>query len=96
MCLAIPAKIIDIDNQMATVEVGGVSRQASVVLLPDAGLGDYVLMHAGFAISLVDEQEARETIRLFEELVASLNNGGFSGPMPPDIETGDAGPSPSR
>lgn len=72
MCLAIPAKIINIDNQMATVEVGGLTRQASVVLLPDAMPGDYVLMHAGFAISLVDEQEALETIRLFEQLADGL------------------------
>ena len=68
MCLAIPAKIIDIDKMMATVEVGGLTRKASVVLLPDASLGDYVLMHAGFAISLVDEEEALETLRLFEQL----------------------------
>ena len=70
MCLAIPAKIIEINNQMANVEVGGVSRQASVILLPDASPGDYVLMHAGFAISLVDEEEALETIKLFEQLAA--------------------------
>jgi len=72
MCLAIPAKIIDIDRQMATVDVGGVTRQASVVLLPEAGPGDYVLMHAGFAISIVDENEARETIRLFEQLLNGM------------------------
>ncbi len=70
MCLAIPAKIIEINNQMANVEVGGVSRQASVILLPDASPGNYVLMHAGFAISLVDEEEALETIKLFEQLAA--------------------------
>ncbi|MDO8735575.1 MAG: HypC/HybG/HupF family hydrogenase formation chaperone [Thermoleophilia bacterium] len=72
MCLAIPARIIDIDKQMATVDVGGVTRQASVVLLPEAGLGDYVLMHAGFAISLVDEKEALETIRLFQQLLDGM------------------------
>lgn len=74
MCLAIPARIIDIDQKTATVDVGGVTRQASVVLLPEAGLGDYVLMHAGFAISLVDEDEALETIRLFEELVPGMSD----------------------
>lgn len=72
MCLAIPAKIVDIDEKMATVDVGGVTRQASVVLLPEAALGDYVLMHAGFAISLVDENEALETIRLFDELANGM------------------------
>ncbi len=68
MCLAVPAKIIELDNQMATVEVGGLTREASTVLLPDAGIGDYVLIHAGFAISVVDEGAARETIRLFDEM----------------------------
>ncbi|MHB9112385.1 MAG: HypC/HybG/HupF family hydrogenase formation chaperone [Thermoleophilia bacterium] len=74
MCLAIPAKIVDIDAKMATVDVGGVTRQASVVLLPEATLGDYVLMHAGFAISLVDENEALETIRLFDELANGMSS----------------------
>jgi hydrogenase expression/formation protein HypC len=71
MCLAVPARITKIDDQMATVEVGGITRDASTVLLPDAGVGDYVLIHAGFAISLVDEDEALETIRLFDEMAAA-------------------------
>jgi hydrogenase expression/formation protein HypC len=70
MCLAVPARITKIDDQMATVEVGGITRDASTVLLPDAGVGDYVLIHAGFSISLVDEDEALETIRLFYEMAA--------------------------
>lgn len=80
MCLAIPAKIVNIDNQSATVEVGGVTRQASIVLLPDARLGNYILIHAGFAISLVDEAEALETIKLFEQLSEGLD--GANGPEP--------------
>jgi hydrogenase expression/formation protein HypC len=80
MCLAIPAKIVNIDNQLATVEVGGVTRQASIVLLPDARLGNYILIHAGFAISLVDEAEALETIKLFEQLSEGLD--GENGPEP--------------
>lgn len=80
MCLAIPAKIVDIDNQSATVEVGGVTRQASIVLLPDARLGNYILIHAGFAISLVDEAEALETIKLFEQLSEGLD--GENSPEP--------------
>lgn len=74
MCLAIPARIIDINEKMARVDVGGVTRQASVVLLPEASLGDYVLMHAGFAISMVDESEALETIRLFAELAKGMSD----------------------
>ncbi len=71
MCLAVPARIIGLENQMATVELGGLTRQASTALLPEAALGDYVLVHAGFAISLVDEQEALETLRLFEEIAVA-------------------------
>lgn len=80
MCLAIPAKIVNIDNQSATVEVGGVTRQASIVLLPEARLGNYILIHAGFAISLVDEAEALETIKLFQQLSEGLD--GENGPEP--------------
>ncbi|MCL6106975.1 MAG: HypC/HybG/HupF family hydrogenase formation chaperone, partial [Actinobacteria bacterium] len=62
MCLAVPAKIIEIDGQQAIVEIGGLRKQASIVLLPEAVTGDYVLLHAGFAISMVDEKEALETL----------------------------------
>ncbi len=82
MCLAIPAKIINIDNQMATVDVGGVSRHASIILLPEAEPGDFVLLHAGFAISMVDEAEALDTIRLFEELADGMAGG--AGSLPSD------------
>ena len=75
MCLAVPAKIIELDNHMAKVEVGGLSRDASMMLLPDAVIGDYVLIHAGFAISLVDEDEALETIRLFDDMTDGLASG---------------------
>jgi hydrogenase expression/formation protein HypC len=81
MCLAIPAKIVDIDNQSATVEVGGVTRQASIVLLPDARLGNYILIHAGFAISLVDEAEALETIKLFQQLSEGLDSENSPEPV---------------
>lgn len=77
MCLAVPAKIIAIDNKMATVEIGGSRREASIVLLPDAGMGDYVLLHAGFAISRIDEADALETLRLFNAM------------LPEDGETAD-------
>jgi hydrogenase expression/formation protein HypC len=68
MCLAVPAKIIDRQDMMATVEVSGVTRRVSMMLLPDAKVGDYVLVHAGFAIQTVDEEEARRTLELMEEL----------------------------
>lgn len=69
MCLAVPAKIIAMEDKMATVEIGGSRRKASMVLLPDAVKGDYVLLHAGFAISLIDEAEALETLRLFRSML---------------------------
>jgi hydrogenase expression/formation protein HypC len=75
MCLAVPARILDINEQMATVEIGGVTKKASLALLPDAGTGDYVLIHAGFAISVVDQDEARETLRLFEDLLKGMGAG---------------------
>lgn len=68
MCVAIPAKIISINGLLAEVEVGGVSRQVSLQLTPEAKQGDYVLVHAGFAINIVDEREAEETLKLFAEL----------------------------
>lgn len=76
MCLAVPAKIIELDNQMARVEVGGLTRDASMVLLPDAVVGDFVLIHAGFAISVVDEEAAMETIRLFEQMTGGDDDTG--------------------
>ncbi|MFA5801449.1 MAG: HypC/HybG/HupF family hydrogenase formation chaperone [Thermoleophilia bacterium] len=80
MCLAVPAKIVEIEGQLVTVEVGGLTRQASIVLLPDASLGDYVLIHAGFAISRIDEKEALETLHLFEQL-GNGDYGSISGPQ---------------
>lgn len=70
MCLAVPARIIRVDNQTATVEIGGSRREASLILLPDAAAGDYVLLHAGFAISRVDEADALETLRLFSAMLS--------------------------
>ena len=76
MCVAIPAKIKSIDGSTADVEVGGVSRKVSVQLTPEVQKDDYVLVHAGFAIHIIDEQEAQETLKLFEELGA-LEDGEF-------------------
>jgi len=68
MCLAIPALVKSIEGQEAYVEVGGVSRRASIVLTPEARVGDYVLLHTGYAINVIDEEEAQETLKLFEEI----------------------------
>lgn len=68
MCLAVPAKITERTDMMATVDICGVTRQISLMLLPDARVGDFVLIHAGFAIEKVDEEEARRTLELLQEL----------------------------
>ena len=68
MCLAIPAKVISKIDRLATVEVGGITRNVSLMLLPDAQVGDFVLVHAGFAIQTVEEEEAKGTMELLKEL----------------------------
>lgn len=70
MCLAVPSKIIEINNSVARVEVDGVVREASLMLLDDAKLGDYVIVHAGFAISKVDEAAALQTIEDMRQILA--------------------------
>ena len=69
MCLAFPAKVIDIKESLATVEHSGIKRSASLMLLPEAKVGDFVLVHAGFAMQVVDEEE----VRLRDALVAEMN-----------------------
>ena len=69
MCLAIPTQITTIDdNGIATVELGGVERQISLIMTPDAQVGDYVLVHTGYAISLMDPEEAQASLEAFAEL----------------------------
>lgn len=70
MCLAIPSKIVNIENNMATLDVDGVQRSASLLLLEEARVGDYVIVHAGFAIQKIDEAAARETLNLLRESLA--------------------------
>ncbi|MEO0093932.1 MAG: HypC/HybG/HupF family hydrogenase formation chaperone [candidate division WOR-3 bacterium] len=68
MCLAVPAKIKSINGDMATVEISGVTYEASLMLTPQAKVGDYVILHAGFAIQILDQDEARQTLKLFDEI----------------------------
>jgi hydrogenase expression/formation protein HypC len=69
MCLAIPMQLIEIDGTIAVAEVDGVTRQVRLDLLPEAVLGDYVLIHAGLAIARVDAEHAAETLALIRNLV---------------------------
>ena len=73
MCLAIPGRIVAITGTTAKVDFGGVTRDAELTLVPDAAAGDYVLVHAGFAIQVLSEEEAQETLRLFAELARAVS-----------------------
>ena len=68
MCLGIPAQIVEFvaDDEIAKVEISGVRRNVSVALCPEAGVGDWVLVHVGFALARIDEDEARETLALLQ------------------------------
>lgn len=68
MCLAVSAKIVSIEDALATVEIRGVRRSASLMLLPEAKVGDYVLVHAGFAMQVVSEEEVEEREALRAEM----------------------------
>jgi len=69
MCLAIPGKVLEIHGSEALVDFGGVKRNVMLTLLPRVGEGDYVLVHTGYAIQIVDEHEARKTLRLWKEIL---------------------------
>ena len=71
MCLAVPAKVIEKKDMVATVEVEGIRRDSSLMLLPEANEGDYILMHAGFAIQVIDEEEAKITTELLKEVLGT-------------------------
>ncbi len=69
MCLGIPGKVIQIEGDMAQVDVGGVIREAGLHLLDGVEVGDYVILHAGFAIQKLDEESALATLRTLEEML---------------------------
>jgi len=70
MCLAVPVKIVSIDGNEAETEIAGVRRRVSIALTPEAKIGDYILLHTGYAIGVVDEAEAEETLKLLEQIVS--------------------------
>ena len=71
MCLAIPSKIVKIEDNVATIDVDGVKRKASLLLIENPEVGDYVIVHAGFAINKINEEDALESLKLLKE-AASL------------------------
>ena len=74
MCLAIPALVKSIEGSEAEVEIGGVSLRVSIMLTPEAKVGDYVLLHTGYAINVIDEEEAQKTLELFREIAESVED----------------------
>ncbi len=74
MCLAIPSKVIAINDNVAVLETLGVQREASLDLMGESvKVGDYVLLHIGYVMSKIDEKEALESIELYEEMIAKMN-----------------------
>ena len=72
MCLAIPARLIElIEGEQAVVDLGGIRKQVSIALVPGAGVGDYVIVHVGHAIGQIDPEEARRTLAMFGELAGA-------------------------
>ena len=68
MCLAMPVRILSIDGEYAETEIAGLRRAVSIALTPQARVGDYVLLHTGYAIAVIDEAEAEATLRILAEI----------------------------
>ncbi|MCU1723119.1 MULTISPECIES: HypC/HybG/HupF family hydrogenase formation chaperone [Pseudomonas] len=69
MCLAIPARVVELrDNDQALVDLGGIRKEISLALVSGAQIGDYVIVHVGYALGLIDPEEARRTLEMFNEL----------------------------
>ncbi|PLX92108.1 MAG: HypC/HybG/HupF family hydrogenase formation chaperone [Desulfuromonas sp.] len=69
MCLGVPMRVEKIDGETATCEIDGVRREASLMMVEGVEVGDFVLIHAGFAIEKLDEEDAQETLKLFREML---------------------------
>jgi hydrogenase expression/formation protein HypC len=68
MCLAIPALVKSVEGNQAVVDIDGVTREVSIMLTPEAKVGDYVLLHTGYAINVIDPVEAEETLKLLRQI----------------------------
>jgi hydrogenase expression/formation protein HypC len=77
MCLALPARIVErLADEQASVDLGGVRKNVSLALVPEAQVGDYVIVHVGHAIGLLDVEEAEQTLALFAEMAAAHGSPG--------------------
>ncbi len=90
MCLALPMRVTSVDGPLATIATEGLEQQCSLMLVPDAGVGDWVLVHAGFAISVIDESEAQETYDLLREIGAFADDDDADGFFEAGDDAGDA------
>jgi hydrogenase expression/formation protein HypC len=72
MCLGIPGRVIEVEKNVAKVDVGGLIRDISIELCPEVSVGEYVLVHTGFAIQKVDEKEAEETLEFLKEMAEAI------------------------
>ncbi len=79
MCLAVPARIIGIEENTGVVDVDGVNKETSLLLVDDPRVGDYVIVHAGFAIQKIDEEEAMETLKALREIASIAFEGEDEG-----------------
>ena len=75
MCLAIPVLITSIEDKEAEVEIGGITRRISIWLTPEAKVGDYALVHTGYAINILNQEEGEETLRLLREMAKAEEEG---------------------
>jgi hydrogenase expression/formation protein HypC len=74
MCLAIPAKIKSIQDQMATIDMEGTQRDVSLLLIEDPKIGDFVIVHAGFAIHKIDEHDAMESLKVLRQMASLMDS----------------------
>ena len=88
MCLSLPAKVLKVEGDMAEVSVGGAVFRAGVQMVEEVGPGDYVLLHAGFVIGKMKEEEALETLRLLDEIGGAGRDAGYTGKTQESNETG--------
>ena len=81
MCLAIPALLVEKrDHDQAVVDLGGIRKPISIALVPEAQVGDYVIVHVGHAIGVLDPEEAQKTLAMFAEMQAAAKEGPSAGP----------------
>lgn len=84
MCLAVPGRIVEKEDAIGVLDVRGNRIRAGLTLVPDAEVGDWVLLHAGFAITQVTPEDAAETNALLDQMAALNETEGLGGPPPPD------------